>query len=92
MSANFSVRLDDELKRSAFAVIERYGMTPTQAVKMFFTEITETNSIPINLNRSDYTLSANGEKLLRESIADIENGDYEVFETYEDFCKSLEED
>ena len=45
-TSNFNIRLDDDLKARAFAVIERFGLTPTQAMRMFLTQIAETDSVP----------------------------------------------
>ena len=47
-TSNFNIRLDDDLKARAFAVIERFGLTPTQAMRMFLTQIAETDSVIIN--------------------------------------------
>ena len=44
------IRIDDNLKQQAFSVFEQYGMTATQAVKMFFAQVAKTHSIPLSLN------------------------------------------
>ncbi len=76
---NFNMRLDDNLRASAYPVLEQYGLTPSQAVQMFFHQIGQTGKIPLSFDwRKSPNLSANGEKLLNESIQDIENGDYTV--------------
>ena len=49
-TSNFNIRLDDDLKARAFAVIERFGLTPTQAMRMFLTQIAETDSVPLSLD------------------------------------------
>lgn len=47
---NFNMRLDDELRASAYPVIEQYGLTPSQAVRMFFNQIAQTKEIPLSLD------------------------------------------
>ncbi|MBR1376090.1 MAG: type II toxin-antitoxin system RelB/DinJ family antitoxin [Cardiobacteriaceae bacterium] len=49
-SITFSIRLDSELKKQSFEMIESYGLTPAQAIKMFLTQIVQTQSIPLSLN------------------------------------------
>ena len=39
---NYNLRLDQELKDSAFAVFESYGLTPSQAIKLFLTQVAQT--------------------------------------------------
>ncbi|MBO7554460.1 MAG: type II toxin-antitoxin system RelB/DinJ family antitoxin, partial [Neisseriaceae bacterium] len=39
MTVNYSIRLDENLKKQSFAVIEEYGLTPAQVIKMFFRQI-----------------------------------------------------
>lgn len=77
-SINFNIRMDEDLKKRAFPIIESYGLTPAQAVKLFFNQIATTQSIPISFeyNANSHTLSTNGERLLQESIADFKNGNY----------------
>ncbi len=94
MSVNFTLRLDESLKQQAFEVFENYGLTPTQGLKMILKDIADSKSIPVNLNRhrEDYTLSAKGETLLRESIAEMESGEYTEHETFEDFMRHFSKD
>ena len=92
-TSNFNIRLDDDLKARAFAVIERFGLTPTQAMRMFLTQIAETDSVPLSLDyarqSSAHTLSRNGEAMLRESIRDMENGAVSHFDSVEALAKEF---
>lgn len=92
-TSNFNIRLDDDLKARAFAVIERFGLTPTQAMRMFLTQIAETDSVPLSLDyarqSSVHTLSRNGEAMLRESIRDMENGAVSHFDSVEALTKAF---
>lgn len=66
---NFNIRMDENLKKRAFPVIESYGLTPAQAVKLFLNQIAVTQTIPIsfehNANRIPNTLT-------RRAIEDTE--------------------
>ena len=49
-STNYNIRLDQELKDKAFSVLEGYGLTPSQAIKLFLHQVAETNSIPLTFD------------------------------------------
>lgn len=70
-NASFSFRLSDGLKKQSFGIIEEYGLTPSQAINLFLTQIVATKSIPVSLDYlqpNDVTLRA---------IEEIENGKVE---------------
>lgn len=78
---NFNMRLDNDLRGRAYPVLEQYGLTPSQAVRMFFNQIAQTGKVPLSFDWGDNTphqLSENGERLLQESIGDIKNGRYTI--------------
>lgn len=77
---NFNMRLDNELRQKAYPILELYGLTPSQAVRMFFNQIAQTGKVPLSFDWASepHKLSKNGEKMLQESIADIENGRYSI--------------
>lgn len=100
-TSNFSIRIDDNLRDEATKILAGYGLSPTQAIKLFLNQVVATRKVPLSFdfqaaqeNRKispklaraiaelenddlvNHTLSANGERLLRESIADFENGNY----------------
>lgn len=43
----YQVRLDSQEKKQAFAVFKQLGITPAQAVRLFFKQVVLTKSIPI---------------------------------------------
>ena len=47
-TTNYNIRLDQELKENAFAVFESYGLTPSQAIKLFLTQVAQTNQVPLS--------------------------------------------
>ncbi len=49
-SANFNVRIDQELKATTNEVLKGYGLTLTQAVKLFFNEISQTKQVPLSFD------------------------------------------
>ncbi|MGP5121174.1 type II toxin-antitoxin system RelB/DinJ family antitoxin [Psychrobacter sp. AOP22-C1-22] len=49
-TTNYNIRLDQELKEKAFSVLEGYGLTPSQAIKLFLNQVAETNSVPLSFD------------------------------------------
>lgn len=62
-TTNYNIRLDQELKNKAFAVFESYGLTPSQAIKLFLNQVADTNTVLLSF---DYKAVSNP---LEESIA-----------------------
>lgn len=52
--ANINIRVDDTLKAQSFAVIKDFGLTPSQAVQLFLTQIAKTGKIPLSFDYIDY--------------------------------------
>ena len=49
-SSTLTIRLDSELKNEASRVVEHYGLDLSSAVRAFFTQIVNTNSIPLSFD------------------------------------------
>ncbi len=79
--ATINIRVDDTLKQQAFGVIERFGMTPSQAFKMFLTQIAQTGTIPLSLdyqvadnNKSNQAIAYESNPISRQAIAEFRTG------------------
>ncbi len=80
---NFNMRLDDELRANAYPVLEQYGLTPSQAVRMFFNQIANTGKIPLSFDwaaPNSITLAA---------IEAAERGELITYETTEKAVKAM---
>ena len=44
-TTNFNLRLEQDLRDKAFPVFERYGLSASQAFKLFLTQVAETNKM-----------------------------------------------
>lgn len=49
-SHNFNIRLDDDLRNRAFPVLESYGLTASQAFKLFLNQVAETKTVPLTFD------------------------------------------
>ena len=78
-SSSLTIRLDSELKNEASRVVEHYGLDLSSAIRAFFTQIVNTNSIPLSF---DYE-RPNDESLIaiRETEQMIAEGSGEAYAT-----------
>lgn len=81
-SVTYQIRIDEDEKQKTFEVFNELGVTPAQAVKMFFSQVRRTHSIPFPI---DYTPNEKSAKLL------LESNDYsKSFNTLDDLFSDLE--
>ena len=57
----YQIRLDSQEKKQAFAVFKHLGITPAQAVRLFFKQVVLTKSIPFSIENQNINL----EQLIR---------------------------
>ncbi len=72
--ATLNVRLDDKLKKEAYAVLEKLDMTPTEVVRLLFQYIAENGRMPVK----SMTISDSEAALLRTVRERLENPQPEV--------------
>ena len=72
-TTNYNIRLDQELKDSAFAVFESYGLTPSQAIKLFLTQVAQTNQVPLSFEYQKVSAVSQDELLIYKEHTDREN-------------------
>ncbi len=82
-NVNFNMRLDKELKASVVPVFERYGLTPSQAVKLFFTQVANTQQIPLSFDWADSYKKPTDSTL--KAIQEIDSGQTTKFKDLNDF-------
>ena len=72
-TTNYNIRLDQELKENAFAVFESYGLTPSQAIKLFLTQVAQTNQVPLSFEYQNVSAVSQDELLIYKEHTDREN-------------------
>ncbi len=82
-TTNYNVRLDQNLKDKAFSVIESYGLTPSQAIRLFLNQIADTNEIPLSF---DYQPKLNAQTIA--AIAEVGKGS--KYDSFGDLMDELE--
>lgn len=88
-TVNFNMRLDENLKESVYPVFERYGLSPSQAVKLFFTQIANTQKIPLSFDWAENYKEPTESTL--KAIHEIDNGETTQYESLEDFVGAFNE-
>ena len=76
----YQVRLDSQEKKQAFAVFKQLGITPAQAVRLFFKQVVLTKSIPFAIENQ----SINMEQLLKLKKIKLEQSTALTSETLDD--------
>ena len=84
-TTNYNVRLDQDLKDRAFSVIESYGLTPSQAIRLFLNQIADTNKVPLSF---DYQPKLNAQTIA--AIAELANGSGTQYDSFGDLMNELE--
>ena len=51
-SVTYQIRIDEDEKQKTFEVFNDLGITPAQAVKMFFSQVRRTHSIPFPIEKT----------------------------------------
>ena len=68
------VRLDEQLKQQAEAILNDIGLSTTAAVRFFFAQTVRRNGLPFDPVSADPFYSEENQKAIRESIAQLEAG------------------
>ena len=86
MNINYNIRLEQELRDKAFAVIESFGLSPAQAIRLFLKQTAETNSIPLSF---DYQPQAS--KKLLKAIEEMQHGEFTEYPSVDELLDVLHE-
>ena len=90
-TTNFNLRLEQDLRDRAFPVFERYGLSASQAFKLFLTQVAETNKIPLSFDYVEDESVPNS--LTRKALSEARNRtDFsESYATPEEFMKAMQD-
>lgn len=80
-TSNFNVRLDDNLRTEATQILASYGLSPAQAVKLFFNQVVATGKIPLSFDyqANELTLGAKTLQAIEQGRADYQAGKLDRF-------------
>ncbi|SUO96694.1 type II toxin-antitoxin system RelB/DinJ family antitoxin [Suttonella ornithocola] len=92
-SSNLNVRLDDDLREEATQVLAGYGLSPTQAIKLFFNQVAATRKVPLSFDfqsEKNFTLTSKTQAGLRQTEREFANGEVEHFDNVEELNQIIE--
>lgn len=82
---NVNIRMDEELKKQAEKLFSELGMNMTTAFNVFVRQAIRTGGIPFEITtRTDDFYNSHNQKLLKKSIARLEQGAGTAHELIED--------
>jgi DNA-damage-inducible protein J len=82
-SAAVHSRIEPEIKNKAESILRRLGVSPTEAIRMFYTQITLRNGLPFTVDIPN--------KETEEALRDSRRGrNLERFDNVDDLFKSWE--
>ena len=90
-TTNFNLRLEQDLRDRAFPVFEHYGLSASQAFKLFLTQVAETNKIPLSFDYAEDDNVPNS--ITKKALLEAKNRtDFsESYETPEEFMKAMQD-
>lgn len=89
-SSMYNFRLDDDLRKQAFAVIESYGLTPPQALKLFLKHIADTQTIPLTFHHhAERVPNAQTRAAMQEIIDDRADKQLKRYDSLDDMMQDL---
>lgn len=91
---NFNMRLDNNLRQRAYPILEQYGLTPSQAVRMFFNQIAQTGKVPLSFDWADTNqtvLNAKTQAHLQKTQQEFANGEFTICKNSEELAEILAE-
>lgn len=69
-------------------MIESFGLSPSQALRLFLKQTAETNKIPLSF---DYERELVPTKATLQAISELEHGDTTIYDNLEDFSKAFDD-
>lgn len=84
-TVNFNMRLEKELKDETSQIFENYGMTTSQAVRMFLVNVAKTKKIPLSFDyqADDLVLGDQTLQAIKQGRLDYEAGELDRLEPNE---------
>jgi addiction module RelB/DinJ family antitoxin len=83
-TAVYQIRLDEQEKQQAFAVLRELGVSPAQAIRVFLRQVVATRSIPFMIEQPALpaftAVTSRSTTPLSPQKTDTESADHDVFD------------
>ncbi|MBF7683180.1 type II toxin-antitoxin system RelB/DinJ family antitoxin [Acinetobacter sp. B5B] len=87
----YQIRLDSQEKKQAFAVFKQLGITPAQAVRLFFKQVVITKSIPFSIENQNINVDHPKNKKTATTQAQHNVNDDEFLKTLQELLNVKDE-
>lgn len=93
-STNYNIRLDDDLRNRAFAVFESYGLSPSQAIKLFLNQVADTRTVPLSFyHHAEPSKIPNATTLaaIQEAVENRQKGSLKGYTNLDEMMKDIQD-
>ena len=91
-SVSYNIRLDQGLRDRAFSVFESYGLAPSQAIKLFLTQVADTRAVPLSFDHHAKEIpNAETRAAMEEAIAERAHPTAKRYDNLEDLIRDVRE-
>jgi addiction module RelB/DinJ family antitoxin len=90
-TAVYQLRLDEQEKQEAFAVLAELGISPAQAIRVFLRQVVATRSIPFQIEAAVRTPIAPTPAVITPSVAPKPLAEHDVFDRLDGLFNGLDQ-
>lgn len=73
-AVNYNIRIDKELRDEAFAVLESYGLPPSQAIRLFLNQVARTGTVPLSFDYAVKPIAYEQNALTMQAVTEARDG------------------
>lgn len=89
-AVNYNVRIDKELRDDAFAVLESYGLQPSQAIRLFLNQVARTGTVPLSFDYAVKPIAYEQNPLTMQAVFDARDGKTSRYNTPDELLNDIE--
>lgn len=86
---NFNMRLDNALKSSAYPVFEKYGLTASQAVRLFFNQVAKTGKLPLSLDFDVKEINHEKNPITMQAVKEFKQGNVHRYNSFNELLEEI---
>lgn len=92
--SNLSIRLDDNLKNQADQILAGYGLSTSQAVKLFLNQVVATGKVPLSFDfqansQAPQELTAKALKIIEQNTQEQQQGISVIYNSFDEMMADL---
>lgn len=88
-SSNFNIRLDDSIKAEASQIFAGYGLSTSQAIKLFLNQVVATRKVPLSFDFQAVEYKPTAKVL--DAIKELERDDLPTYKSVDELLGALDE-